>query len=235
MTTNYMEEQGFKKKYLAPLIVLMLCAVSLTGAAYAYSTTVNGNGDIQGDYYTIDMYDTGDKVVTASITSNDKFEVQTDRTIGEVKDDTGKHLNYGNYIASTVASKSYTDADGKKYIQIDFDYKVMVQSNKTGTTPVSGTVTYSQGANTGGFYEDWVVAGAVICNNPTFCATKDGTYDLTEIEFNKLYFMKITVLLPMIENKDTGINGTTGTDAIANYLKFVGTDVLTITITATDD
>ena len=233
MTTNYMEEQGFKKKYLAPLIVLMLCAVSLTGAAYAYSTTVNGNGDIQGDYYTIDMYDTGDKVVTASITSNDKFEVQTDRTIGEVKDDTGKHLNYGNYIASTVASKSYTDADtGKKYIQIDFNYKVMVQSNKTsGTTPVSGTVTYKQSDDTGGFYKDWETTGAVICKDPTFCATEDGTYDLTEIEFNKLYFMKITVLLPMIENKDTGIDGN-GTDSIKDYLNFDGKDCLKIKLTA---
>jgi hypothetical protein len=226
-----MEEQGFKKKYLAPLIVLMLCAVSLTGAAYAYSTTVTGNGDIQGDYYTIDMYDTGDKVVTASITSEDFFEVQTDRTIGKVKDGDGNHLNYGNYIASTVASKLYTDNDGKKYIQIDFNYKVMVQSSKTsGTTPIEGTVTYTQNASTGGLYADWAANGAVDCK-AKFCETKDGAYDLTEVEFNKLYFMKITVLLPMIEKKDTGIDGT-GTDSIKDYLKFDGKNCLKILLTA---
>ena len=230
MTTQYAEEQGFKKKYLAPLIVLMLCAVSLTGAAYAYSTTVTGNGTISGDYYTIDMYDTDGNVITESITSDDYFEVQTTKTVGKT------------YFASTVADKTYTDAGtGKKYIQIDFIEKVMVQSSKadTETTPVKGVAEYNnQNTDTGALYSPW--------NSTTVKCTvgfdKDGTgaYDLKAINFNELYFMKITVLLPLIENQDTKISGladdgSTNADLIAEYLNFNGKDCLTITLTATDN
>ena len=82
MTTQYAEEQGFKKKYLAPLIVLMLCAVSLTGAAYAYSTSVTGHGDIDGDYISIDMYkdSAAGTVLTENLTSK-HFQVYTEREV----------------------------------------------------------------------------------------------------------------------------------------------------------
>lgn len=83
MTTQYAEEQGFKKKYLAPLIVLMLCAVSLTGAAYAYSTSVIGHGDIDHDYISIDLYDASEKVITEDIKSTAfKAYSEIDRTAG---------------------------------------------------------------------------------------------------------------------------------------------------------
>ena len=94
MTTQYAEEQGFKKKYLAPLIVLMLCAVSLTGAAYAYSTSVTGHGDISGDYISIDMY--SDKDATAELKgdlTSKHFQVYTERT-----------------VASTVTYNAYVEA-----------------------------------------------------------------------------------------------------------------------------
>ena len=84
MTTQYAEEQGFKKKYLAPLIVLMLCAVSLTGAAYAYSTSITGHGAIDGDYYSIDMYsDNAGKTVISGDIDKDAFTVYTKKTVGE--------------------------------------------------------------------------------------------------------------------------------------------------------
>ena len=92
MTTQYAEEQGFKKKYLAPLIVLMLCAVSLTGAAYAYSTSVTGHGDIVGDYISIDMYsdDAGTAELKENLTSK-HFQVYTDRTVA-------KTVTYNAYV-----------------------------------------------------------------------------------------------------------------------------------------
>lgn len=39
------EEMGSRKKYLAPVVVLLLCLVSLTGAAYAYSSTMTNTGN----------------------------------------------------------------------------------------------------------------------------------------------------------------------------------------------
>ena len=45
------QEEKSRKKFLVPLIVLLLCAVSLTGAAYAYSssvTVVDNSASIEG-------------------------------------------------------------------------------------------------------------------------------------------------------------------------------------------
>ena len=58
MTDMYMETSGSKKKLLAPLVVLLLCAVSLAGAGYAYNSTVAVNGnDMTGDEFVLEIYD----------------------------------------------------------------------------------------------------------------------------------------------------------------------------------
>ncbi len=88
MTTTYTEKESSRKKYLVPLVVIMLCLVALTGAAYAYSTSVKGNGDIAGNYVGIDMYvDNGSGVdprytATADLTCDvgaNSFTVTTSR------------------------------------------------------------------------------------------------------------------------------------------------------------
>ena len=59
MNDIQMEERSSKKKLLVPLVVLMLCAVSVIGAGYAYTTTVtNQNNTMESDYYAIDLYST---------------------------------------------------------------------------------------------------------------------------------------------------------------------------------
>ena len=40
-----MNEEKSRKKLLVPLVVLLLCAVSLTGAAYAYTSTLTNTGN----------------------------------------------------------------------------------------------------------------------------------------------------------------------------------------------
>lgn len=53
----YIEANSSKKKFLVPLVVLLLCGVAMTGAAYAYNSTVDGTGSISDvDYVTIDFY-----------------------------------------------------------------------------------------------------------------------------------------------------------------------------------
>lgn len=43
MTDLYMDQPGSKKKYLVPLLILLLCAVSLTGAGFAYNSSVTAD------------------------------------------------------------------------------------------------------------------------------------------------------------------------------------------------
>ena len=111
MTTQYAEEQGFKKKYLAPLIVLMLCAVSLTGAAYAYSTSISGNGEISGEYISIDMYDKDGKVLSGDIGSAN-IQVYTEKVvdakyIAYVENETLVYTTYVK-ISSDMDSPAFT-------------------------------------------------------------------------------------------------------------------------------
>jgi hypothetical protein len=216
MTTQYAEEQGFKKKYLAPLIVLMLCAVSLTGAAYAYSTSVTNSGTIEGDYYSIDIYNTSGEVITESFKFADDFDVQTTKTVGS------------NYFAKTI-SKNTTEIDGKQYLTFTYIEKVKVQSNEDVDTYVSGTATYTNKSASSTFYDAWSDAAAVKCS-VAFCATEDGTYDLTKIKTNEFYYAQITVNLLVIDET----LGTADPNQISTLLTFDGAKCLEVVLTATD-
>lgn len=115
MTTQYAEEQGFKKKYLAPLIVLMLCAVSLTGAAYAYSTSVTGGADISGDYISIDMYESDGKTVISKDLTSESFKTWS--TIDRSTDGDNKLHTYvedGQLVYTTYVKVS-TDIDNATF------------------------------------------------------------------------------------------------------------------------
>lgn len=64
MTDIYMEQNGSKKKLLVPLIVLLLCAVSLTGAGYAYNSTVtNVDDNVHIEGLTLDLKTAGENPV----------------------------------------------------------------------------------------------------------------------------------------------------------------------------
>lgn len=73
MTDTYNDTTGSRKKFLIPLVVLLLCAVSLTGAGYAYqsSVTLNGNSGEIDEYFTIDLYDGEGAVITAPVQVGD--------------------------------------------------------------------------------------------------------------------------------------------------------------------
>ena len=213
MTTQYAEEQGFKKKYLAPLIVLMLCAVSLTGAAYAYSTSVSNTGDIDGYYYSIDMYsdDQAATVIEKSLVSEDDFEVMTDKTVGE---------NYSAHVEKT---------------EIVYTVYVKVQSNlpdsatadeKKCTIKVSEAKFNVNSANPA-FYSGWTadkVTVAVSINGGDAGADFVG-------EVNKTYAVTITVTLPAIPSTDIGTKLPTEVDG---KLAFDGAKAISVKLTATN-
>lgn len=58
MSDVYTQESASKKKFLAPLLVILLCMVSLTAAGYAYSATVDNSGN-SGDLDGVTMELTG--------------------------------------------------------------------------------------------------------------------------------------------------------------------------------
>ena len=207
MTTQYAEEQGFKKKYLAPLIVLMLCAVSLTGAAYAYSTSVTGHGDIDYDYYSIDMYkDDGTTVISENLKANGDFDVQTTKTVGST------------YHASVDKAT------------VTFTTKIKVTSDAPNTEKcvISGAAKYVKQDGTVDFYKSWADDATKPTCTVKIC-TENTTTEVTETYVNTVYTAIITVTLPAIAEQDLGVK-TPG--EIDNAVKFNGIGCIEITVTA---
>ncbi len=115
--------------YLVPLVVIMLCLVAFTGAAYAYSTSVKGNGDIAGNYVAIDMYkvdsesQTGYSAVADFVVQIGSFTVTTERndTVDEKDSFTAK------VVATTLVFQTYLHINtnitsGTTFYLTDIDY-----------------------------------------------------------------------------------------------------------------
>ena len=229
MTTQYAEEQGFKKKYLAPLIVLMLCAVSLTGAAYAYSTSVTGHGDVDYDWYSIDMYKDADTVITENLAADKDFDVQTTKVINGGKNAAGETVT-GNYYGSVDA------------VTLTFTTKVKVTTNdKTSTEAcnITGTAKYVKQDGTVDFYNAWAgsdAAKAISCKvyikaesaaESEYALVTDTTVFAGAV--NTMYDVKIEVTLPAIDAQDLKVS-TPG--EIGGAVNFNGKGCIEITLNA---
>ncbi|MCQ2085131.1 MAG: hypothetical protein MJZ21_03170 [archaeon] len=55
MTDINMEGNSSKKKYLIPLVALLICGMAFTGAAYAYSASIQTSGDLAVQSYELDI------------------------------------------------------------------------------------------------------------------------------------------------------------------------------------
>jgi hypothetical protein len=178
MTTQYAEEQGFKKKYLAPLVVLLLCAVSLTGAAYAYSTTVTNSGEIDGDYISIDMYEKGQSgytVLEKTLDADKDFQVYTEKTVG-------------------VDAKYTAKVEAGKLVYTTY---VMVSSDiDNATFTLSGTVTYTAAASSvsgAGLVFSNITAGSVTDLASFMAIEKDDGTAATFDSLAKGVYYKVTI------------------------------------------
>ena len=70
---NYEEERNGHKKLVVPLIVLMLCAVACVGVGYAYSSSMNGHGSADVEYFEISL-DTEKNVTEATFADKLVFD-----------------------------------------------------------------------------------------------------------------------------------------------------------------
>lgn len=108
MTDTQSESTGSRKKLLIPLVALMLCAVSIVGAGYAYNSTVtNTFNSVVAEGTTINLYDDTDAVVTEGIISLE-FMTYTHALNGKAIYPTE---NIGIDATDTSATLSYTPGE----------------------------------------------------------------------------------------------------------------------------
>ncbi len=82
MTDIQMEGTALKKKLMVPVVVLMLCAVTLVGAGYAYTTTVTNTATVDAEYYAIEMFnDDANKTITTAALSMDPIELSAAKSV----------------------------------------------------------------------------------------------------------------------------------------------------------
>ncbi len=106
MTDLYSDSNGSKKKFLIPLLVLLLCTVSLTGAGFAYSSTVTNTDDtIIVEGVTLDLLDSNDAAVDDAM-YNFRIAYSTDVTNGKAV----KTNSYGFKTVENVQSVVTVDS-----------------------------------------------------------------------------------------------------------------------------
>ncbi len=214
MTTNYVDEKGLKKKFLAPLIVVMLCAVTLTGVAYAYSSSISGNGYIAADYYAIELYrhepsPNPTPLPSDSIYFND-VETYTEKTLG------------GDFTAQVIGSVC------------SCYFYVKVQSNVE-ETKIFGSAKYTKQPGTADMYDVWNAGGdhPIVCD--VMLIDDDGTsHDISETDYfiaktNHYYTVEVRVWAPSFR-VDLGTNDPA---EIASMLTFNGSDCISFKFSAT--
>ncbi len=152
MTTEYSEGGLSKKKLMAPLVVIMFCAVAITGAAYAYNSTVSGNGDISAQYFVIDMYDDKEGNATGElclVEDEDYYTLdvytKTDKTSGDAT--TWKYVayldekTYHYYTYVQLKTNSKTDQNAEVNYTLAINLSINYPSGATGNLGMSQTVT----------------------------------------------------------------------------------------------
>lgn len=172
MTDMYNDQQGSRKKFLVPLVVLLLCGVAMTGAAFAYSTSVNGGGDVPGDYYSIDVYSDakGETVITQNLTPNEHFIVYTEKTVGAGAKYTAK-VEAGT-LKYTFYTKVATDIENQKFT-------------------LTATAEYKAGSSTAELTTGTVTINAYAVDDAE-CTTP-----ITSLDGNTVY--KVVIVVPIEE------------------------------------
>lgn len=95
------DEQNGKKKLLVPLIVLLLCAVSVIGAGYAYESTLHVNDNpVDGAKITI-TYNGGSTLPTADA---DSLVIYNEETWGMSEEQEEYMKSYSLFVGSVDSS-----------------------------------------------------------------------------------------------------------------------------------
>ncbi len=124
MTIN--EERFSRKKLLVPLVVLLLCGVAFTGAAYAYTSTLNVNSNtVDSGVLSIDL--TGgaatDSTVklegTNIVTFTDNFDYTKTNDVWAKTNQVGYEVAGGTVVTYDVTIDRETNNTEKVSLKID--------------------------------------------------------------------------------------------------------------------
>lgn len=113
MIDSYNDSTGSRKKFLIPLVVLLLCAVSLTGAGYAYNanvTNIDNGADVDGISLALYQND-GTTPVNAAMYTVTDINIATHTTNGYA-------LKYGGYGFTTEASQAAGQSHEGKVVDV---------------------------------------------------------------------------------------------------------------------
>ena len=125
---NMETEKSSRKKLLVPLVVLLLCAVSLTGAAYAYNSTLNvNNNSADAGYLSIDLAGGTEQNVAAGVTLTGNNVITYTDNYDYSKVNT-------NWVKKNTVNYAITEADVATY-------DIAISRETGNTAPVKLTVT----------------------------------------------------------------------------------------------
>lgn len=173
MTDVYTQESASKKKFLAPLLVILLCMVSLTAAGYAYSATVTNEDDpiivegislqlVKADGETIvtdPMYDLEFALGTHNVNGRAIYGTTgftlADPTATDTYDGNRADFAVGYYVDTQYRignEGAFADVSGAAQA-ITPEYKLIVDNEAKSTATLNVALTV---ANNGGAVPDFV-------------------------------------------------------------------------------
>jgi len=216
MTDTYNDSTGSRKKFLIPLVVLLLCAVSLTGAGYAYNSSVENTG-------------------TANAGS-DVLIMTTDKTGATEKTD-ALGLAAGKFYVSTATVISPTASvvatvEGTATVTVFF--KLVNNDGKSSTYSLDATCTLAEGGVV-------TVASAKAGNNTVTLEASDAIVvvaageseaTITSLDAGTTYKATFTISVKSID-KDVGFGNATATDDAAAVVTALKEAVYTVALDAT--
>ncbi|MCQ2085417.1 MAG: hypothetical protein MJZ21_04645 [archaeon] len=169
MTSVNAEGNSSKSKFLAPLVILLLCGAAMTGAAFAYNASLNGNTDVPTDSYVI-QFDGKDASAELKLDKDYKLNFDTINTPGKgieyklSKDNVNPTFkvfgvdqkgNAMNFHVSTITVTVY-DANGNPQSKLTATAEVIEGDDSSEQTiaitfAAGENVTFTKGEIQGGF------------------------------------------------------------------------------------
>ena len=194
MTDTYNDTTGSRKKFLIPLVVLLLCAVSLTGAGYAYNSTVTVNDNTTpASDFVIEVYNSAEAAtpITAAMTMDKLIVLQHNTTISDAS----------KVVVSAVAGEGFI---GKITVndEVGNDYKVSA-AIADGTE--SKTITVDDTAGEIRYTVNVALYTDAACDD-------EDLYEDSAVHGNQTFYYKVTVT---IDGEHNGITFNGATDSQA--------------------
>jgi len=189
------EQTGSRKKLLVPVVVLMLCLVALTGAAYAYSSilTNEANG-VSAKTLTLDLA-TGS--VEDDVTTEGNFVVFTDNFgyTSATKNNTIKYELQNNVVVAVYAIKVTGDAGFNKFTLSSTTENKTLEGLKPFDTLASGTLKSKTLGDLYNFTYTIGTTGTDAGASDILGATELGTQGSVNMSVGTTYYVTLTATL----------------------------------------